>query len=126
MSDDNAAAAAAAIQDDENSPIIKSNRQMLLVIYILFAIGLVTGGLAGLVGVIMSHLKRADCAGTWLDSHHRWLQRTFWFGLLWAVVSIATWVFILGIVLAIATSIWTIYRIVRGFLAFNDGKPMYQ
>lgn len=117
-----------------------------LVAYALFGIAAITGlvssglvhfaplvALAGIIGVIVAYVKRGEARGTWVESHFDWLIGTFWWSLLWDVVAIVVgvltfWILGLGILLAIvilaATSIWVIYRVVRGYLAFKDSQPV--
>jgi uncharacterized membrane protein len=113
-------------------------------IYLLHALSLLTGilGAATVIGaflvgwpsilaVILNYVKRNEANGTWLESHFRWQIRTFWFGLLWVALCGAFIVLTLGIGILIAwlpltfIAIWFIYRIVRGWLALNDRRPMY-
>jgi uncharacterized membrane protein len=90
------------------------------------------GGIVGLIGIIMAYVKRGDAAGTWLASHYRWLIRTFWFSLLWgcvgAIIFVLLAIVLIGIIIGaaiwIATALWVIYRIIRGYLLFNDSKPV--
>jgi uncharacterized membrane protein len=113
------------------------------IIYALHAFSLVTGiiGAATIVGmfltgwpsiiaVIINYVKQSDVKGTYLESHFRWQIRTFWYALLWCVVSVLLFVTVLGIPIAfailVALSAWLIYRIARGWLNLNAGKPMYQ
>src|SRR5687768_14700676 len=112
-------------------------------IYALHAFSLLTGilGAATVVGafltgwpsviaVILNYVKRSDVRGTWLESHFRWQLRTFWFGALWVGLCILFVLVTLGIGLLvawiplIAVSVWFIYRIVRGWLALREGRPM--
>lgn len=79
-----------------------------------------------IVAVIINYIKIDDVRGTWLESHFRWQIRTFWFGLLWAVVGAITFLLLVGYLVLVADAIWVIYRIVKGWLSLNDGKPMYQ
>ena len=85
-------------------------------------------GLPSIVAVILNYLKRAEARGTFLESHFRWQIRTFWFTLLWCVIGgllIATVIGApLAILLFIAVGVWVIYRVVRGWLALKDGKPL--
>src|SRR5262247_4042657 len=112
-------------------------------IYALHAFSLLTGilgaatvvgafltGWPSIIAVILNYVKRSDVRGTWLESHFRWQIRTFWFGLLW--ISLC-WLFILatlGIGILIAwlpialVGLWFIYRIARGWMALNEGRPM--
>ena len=88
-------------------------------------------GWPSIIAVILNYVKRGDVRGTWLDSHFRWQLRTFWFGLLWISLCVLFIIFTLGIGILIAwlpiglVGFWFIYRIIRGWLALNDRKPMY-
>jgi uncharacterized membrane protein len=89
-------------------------------------------GWPSIIAVIINYVKRSEAQGTWLESHFRWQIRTFWFALLWAaivavvslvlaavLIGFATWA--IGV---IALGIWAVYRIARGWLRLNDGKPI--
>ena len=116
-----------------------------LIVYVLYAIAAVVPllahgfplvlplfGVIGIVGVIIAYVKRGEAAGTWLASHYRWLIRTFWFSLLWGLVGLLLFlvfaIVIVGLLLGplvwIATSIWVLYRLIRGYLLFKDSKPV--
>jgi uncharacterized membrane protein len=114
------------------------------VIYLLHAFSLLTGiiGAASVIGafligwpsiiaVILNYVKRDEARGTWLESHFRWQIRTFWFGLLWVSICVLFIIMTLGIGILIAwlplafITIWFIYRVVRGWLALRDRRPMY-
>jgi uncharacterized membrane protein len=86
-------------------------------------------GLPSIIAVVINYLKRDQAQGTFLESHFRWQIRTFWFALLWLVVGAMLFATFVGIPLALgvwfATGIWAIYRIVRGWLALRDRRPMY-
>ena len=86
----------------------------------------------GIVAIIMAHVKRADAAGTWLASHYRWLIRTFWFSILWgvlgAIIFAVLFIILIGIVIAyviwLATTIWVLYRLIKGYMLFKDSQPV--
>lgn len=116
-----------------------------LIVYALFAIaaigavvssGLVTFAplvvIAGIVGVIIAYVKRGEARGTWVASHFDWLIATFWWSLLWSLIVVVVGgililvlvgLIIIPVGLAIV-SIWVIYRVVRGYLAFNRSEPL--
>ncbi|MDW8470106.1 MAG: hypothetical protein RML56_15285 [Burkholderiales bacterium] len=81
-----------------------------------------------LVAVVLNYLKRAETAGTPLESHFRWPLRTFWFALPWALAGVALWATLVLIPLAFAvwagTGLWVAYRVARGWLALARGRPM--
>ncbi len=88
-------------------------------------------GWPSLIAVVLNYVKRGDVRGTWLESHFRWQIRTFWYGLLWVALcflfialTLGLGILIVWIPLAIV-SVWFIYRIVRGWLALREGRPMY-
>ena len=88
-------------------------------------------GWPSIIAVILNYVKRGDVRGTWLESHFRWQIRTFWFGLLWISLCVLFIIFTFGIGILIAwlpiglVGLWFIYRIVRGWMALNDRRPMY-
>jgi len=81
-------------------------------------------GLSAIVAVVINYVKQEEVAGTWLESHFRWQIRTFWYGLLWGVIGLLLFVVVVGWFVLMADAIWIIYRIVKGWLNLNDGKPM--
>ena len=87
------------------------------------------GGLPSIIAVIMNYARRSATRGTYLESHFRWQIRTFWYALLWAVVCGLVMFTIIGIPIALvglaALGIWIAYRVIRGWLALKDGRPMY-
>jgi uncharacterized membrane protein len=113
-------------------------------IYALHAFSLLTGilgaatvvgafliGWPSLIAVILNYVKRSEVRGTWLESHFRWQIRTFWYGLLWISLcglfvlgTLGIGVLIVWIPIAIL-SVWFVYRIVRGWMALTNNKPMY-
>jgi uncharacterized membrane protein len=113
-------------------------------VYALHAFSLLTGivgtatvvgafltGWPSIIAVILNYVKRGDARGTWLESHFRWQIRTFWFGLLWVGLCLSFVVITFGIGMIVAwlplaiVTLWFIYRVVRGWVALNDRRPMY-
>lgn len=116
------------VADDER---MRSNRTLTMVIYGLYALGLLTGMLTSIIAVIINYVKADDVRGTWLESHFRWQIRTFWYSLLWGALIVVFVLVTLGVGMLIAwvpcaiLAIWHIYRLVKGFLYLSDNKPMY-
>lgn len=102
---------------------LKPLKTLASVVYILYALSYFTG-ITAIVGIIINYVKKEDVTGTWLESHFRWQIRTFWFGLLWAVIGGLTAFILVGFAVLFANFCWIIYRIVKGWLNLNDGKPM--
>ncbi len=78
------------------------------------------------VAFILDLVKRDDARGTWQESHFSWrIRSVLWAGVLY-VVTIPLWLLFVipGWIAWIAISVWFLYRVVRGWLALNDRKPM--
>lgn len=102
---------------------LRSLKTLTMVVYALQAAGFFVG-LTWIVAIVMNYVKREDVAGTWLESHFTWQIRTFWFGLLWGLVGGLLTLVLVGFLILLAAGVWIIYRIVKGWLNLNDGKPM--
>jgi len=129
----------AAVSIAEPSPGLVSAAHLVYALHSLsILIGVLTAatvigafvfGLPSIVAVIISYVKRAEARGTFLESHFRWQIRTFWFAVVWCVIGGIFFLTLVGIPIALAiffgAGLWAIYRIVRGWLALRDHKPMY-
>ncbi len=115
--------------------------QLTHIIYGLHAIAVLVGvtsaatvaggfvfGLPSLVAVFINYLKRSDVKGTWLESHFRWQIRTFWFTFLWLIVYGLLIITIIGIPIAwimiALLGLWVGYRVIRGWVALGDNRPL--
>jgi uncharacterized membrane protein len=92
-------------------------------------IGGFLGSVPSIIAVILSYVKRGDARGSWAESHFRWQIRTFWFALLWLLVSVLLIVSLVGapvgLAVLITVTVWLIYRIARGWIRLLDRQPMY-
>jgi uncharacterized membrane protein len=98
-------------------------KQLTMITYILYAVSWVVG-ITAIVAIVINYVKRDDTVGTIYESHFTWQIRTFWWSLLWAVIGFALAFVLVGIPILVADAIWVIYRIVKGFLNWNEDKPM--
>jgi uncharacterized membrane protein len=112
-----------------------------LVVYLLFGFAAIAGivghgmlvgapllTLVGVIAVIVAYITRSDAQRTWAQSHLTWLIGTFWWSLLWNCIGWVLAVTLIGLPVAlaiwIATTIWVIYRVIRGFLYFHRSEPI--
>ncbi|RLJ68308.1 DUF4870 family protein [Sulfurisoma sediminicola] len=109
---------------DEES--LRKLKNVALAGYALQALAFFLGGIPSIVAIVLAYVKRDDARGTWLESHFRWQIRTFWFALLGGFIGVVTLIILVGWLVLVATTVWVIYRIVKGWLALNDGKPLPQ
>lgn len=118
MSDPNTPSAAPRKTDGWLDPGV-TNVQL---IYILYLVGLVIG-ISTLVGIVLAYVNRGRSA-PWLETHYTWAIRTFWIGLLYAVVSFLLMFLVVGFLTAIATVIWFIVRCIIGLQAAGRNDPI--
>lgn len=85
-------------------------------------------GWPSIIGVIINLVKRNEVRGTYLDSHFSWQLRTFFYAALWLLVIGLLIITIIGIpvawIVGVIVGIWVLYRIVRGWLALVDRRPV--
>ena len=110
-------------------------------IYALHAFAVFTGvvGSATILGsfiasvpsiaaVIINYVKQGAVRDTWLESHFRWQIRTFWFAVLWVMVAVVMIMTIIGLPFGLlvlgVTSLWVLYRVVRGWWALSQRQAM--
>ena len=104
-----------------------SLRTICLAAYGLFALGFLTSGVfafATLAAIIIVYVKRSDAAGTIYATHLDWLMTTFLWSLLWLVISFLLTFILIGWLGILATVVWVLYRLIKGFLLLVDGKPV--
>jgi uncharacterized membrane protein len=103
---------------------LASLKQVTMVVYALQALGFLTGGVTAVVAIIVNYVKREDVAGTIYQSHFDWQIRTFWWGLLWGVIGMLLIIVVVGFAVLFAGWVWTVYRVVKGWLKLTEGKPV--
>lgn len=101
-----------------------SLKNLMHVIYALFSVGMVSAvfSLAAIAAVVVAYYKRSEVAGTVYAAHFDWIIKTFWWGLLWFIVSWILTIVFIGWVTGLITLIWVYYRLAKGWLAHCDGK----
>ncbi len=94
----------------------------VMVIYILYLASLVIG-VSGLVGIVLAYVNRSK-AGGYIETHYTWLIRTFWIGVLYALISAVLMMLVVGFVLMFAVAVWFIVRCIIGLQALGRNEPI--
>ena len=124
-------------------PITPQDNLLLLthIIYALHALSVIMGLIGSafvitsfltswpsIIAIIINYTKRNAVRDTYLDSHFSWQIRTFWFAFLWMIFAVILFITVFGIALSyiitVGAGLWVSYRIIRGWLALNEGRPM--
>jgi uncharacterized membrane protein len=108
---------------------LSSLRKLMHILYALYAIFWLTGGITALIAIVIDYVKRDDARGSLYASHFAWQIRSFWWSVVWGVLGGVLFATVVLMPLAFAVwgvlSLWMLYRIVKGWLYLNDSKPMY-
>jgi len=105
------------------SPVDDKQKNLVLLVYILQALSFLVG-ISAIAGVIINYLKRDDVKGTWLETHFNWQIKTFWYALLGWFIGFVLVIIGIGVLILGAVTLWYIYRIIKGWLAYNDAKAL--
>lgn len=130
--------------DDKQRSLVTYNH----VTYLLYVLSYFTAGLLWIVPIVMNYARRHAADGTWLATHFDWQIKTFWYsivffaigGLLLIVAFGGIGISVisdsgnlalgsilltgLGLMIIAFTFIWHLYRIVRGWIALTDDRPV--
>lgn len=98
------------------------DKSLALIAYILHLFGAATL-VSSIAALVINYVKRGNTSEV-LDTHHRWMIRTFWWGLFWCVVAFILAIILVGFLIYGIVAIWWIYRHVRGLLALAENKPL--
>jgi uncharacterized membrane protein len=112
---------------DDTAGRERSNLTLLThVLYALHTASWFSAGIFSVIAIIINYVKRPDLPDEFFRSHYRWQSRSFWFTLLWLVLASPLWalLFFPGAVAYAVIGFWYLYRFVRGWWSFSDGKPM--
>jgi uncharacterized membrane protein len=107
---------------DQSQQPAMSDKQLALIVYILYLASYVVG-ITGLIGVIIAHVK-VGSADALLRTHYQFQIRTFWIGVLYIVVGAVLVLVVVGIAVLLWWFIWSLIRNVKGVLALNENKPI--
>ena len=92
-------------------------------VYGLYLVSFVVGISGIIVGLIVAYASRSN-ARPMAESHYTFLIRTFWIGLLYALVSSILAIFFFGLILLFATAIWIVVRCVIGLQKVSANQPI--
>jgi uncharacterized membrane protein len=90
-------------------------------------------GIPSIIAVIMNYARQSEARGTYLESHFSWQIRTFWFAVLWGLIIFGMSLVLMLILIGFVTlpaglallGVWVIYRVIRGWLALRERRPVY-
>ncbi|MGP9791954.1 DUF4870 family protein [Roseinatronobacter sp. NSM] len=102
-------------------PHLQADLGAARIIYILFGLGFFLPLLTA-AGVIYGYMSRGKSSA--LDSHIRFQLRTFWIGFAMVITGGILAVFMVGYLILLFWFLWTVIRIISGFLTAGKGHPV--
>jgi uncharacterized membrane protein len=85
-------------------------------------------GMLSFIPLIVNYIKRDDSAGSFVETHHSWQIRSFWWYLGWMVIGFFP--FFTIILMPLAWLIWSLawlwkaYRLIKGMIYLNENRAM--
>jgi uncharacterized membrane protein len=115
----------------ERDASLKTIGHISYALHAIVAVGAVLPGVQAsvlllLAAFVLDMVKRDDARGTWQESHFSWrIRSVLWAGVLYLVTSWLWLLFLIpGWIAWGLISVWFLYRVIRGWLALSNGKPM--
>jgi uncharacterized membrane protein len=105
-----------------SSTVFSDERQMAMIIYILFLVGFPTFHVATIVGLVLAYVNR-DGSPEWLRSHYTLQIRTFWIGLLYFFIACACLFILIGVPMLLAVAVWYVVRCALGISRLLKNEP---
>jgi uncharacterized membrane protein len=101
-------------------------RTLTHVMYALHTVTWFSAGIFSVIAIIINLAKFGDLPDDFYRSHWRWQSRTFWFTLIALAITWPLWLlFVLpGWIAWTVIGLWYLYRCLRGWISFNDGRAM--
>ncbi|MEH0742598.1 hypothetical protein H4F05_13875 [Vibrio cholerae] len=107
---------------EEGAADLSSIRTHVLITYGLLLLGVFTGGLLSIAGVIWAYVKRADAKGTVFESHFSNATKTFWVSVILSILGVLTLVFVVGYIVLLAALVYSLYKYIKGIARAIDSK----
>lgn len=108
---------------DSSGELNGDQKTIALIAYVLYGLGVFGLVLPAIAAIIVNYIKVDDTLPLY-SNHHRWMIRTFWWGLLWSFIGGALAFVGIGFVILFGVWVWWLYRIIRGALALNENKTV--
>ena len=106
------------------STIEKSEKTPPTAVYLCYAASFLYG-FTMIVGVIIAYLSRGGATGKWYCSHFDYQIFLFWKSLGWFLLGVVlSFFFGLGVLIIVATYLWVLFKIIKGWRLLAEGKAV--
>jgi uncharacterized membrane protein len=106
---------------DVKSP---GDRTVMHVLYGMHTVAWASLGTLAVIALIVNYIRRADETDALYAAHHSYMIATFWWTVLWLVLTSPLYLLLIlpGVIAHAIVGLWYLYRCIRGWLRFNDGR----
>jgi uncharacterized membrane protein len=99
------------------------DRTLMHVLYGLHTFAWASMGTLAVIALIANYIRRSEEQDPFYASHHSYMIATFWWTVLWLLVTSPLWLLILpGAIAYTIIGLWYLYRCLRGWLRFADDR----
>jgi uncharacterized membrane protein len=103
------------------------DRTVMHVLYGLHTVAWASMGALAVIALIVNYIRRADEHDPLYLSHHNYMIATFWWTVLWLLLAAPLWLLLFapGAIAYAIVGLWYLYRCIRGWLRFTEGRPPF-
>jgi len=100
------------------------DRTVMHVLYGLHTIAWASMGTLAVIALIANYIKRADEQDATYAAHHSYMIATFWWTVLWLLVTGPLWFLLVfpGAAAWTIVGLWYLYRCLRGWMRFAEDR----
>ncbi|HKB54276.1 MAG TPA: hypothetical protein VKD22_09760 [Ramlibacter sp.] len=99
-------------------------RTTMQVLYAMHTLAPFTLWSLSVLALVVHYVKRSDEHDPLYLAHHNYMIGTVWWTILWLALALPLWLLLVvpGLVAYTIIGLWYLYRCLRGWLRFNDGR----
>ena len=103
------------------------DKTIMHVLYGLHTLAWFSAGMFAVIALVLNYVKRSDEEDPLYVMHHNYMISTFWWTLLWLIVSLPLYLLLVfpGVIAWTIIGLWYLYRCIKGWLRFNDNRPPF-
>ena len=115
------------MSDSDHAPFpvkTENDRTVMHVLYAMHTVAPFTLWSLSVLALIVNYIRRGDELDAFYLAHHGYMIRTFWWAILWLVLSTPLYLLFVfpGFIAWFVVGAWYLYRCIRGWIRFNDNR----
>jgi uncharacterized membrane protein len=109
------------------APKSSSDRTVMHILYGLHTAAWASMYTLAVVALIINYIRKSDEMDHLYSEHHRYMISTFWWAMLWFLVTSPLYLLLLlpGVIASGIVGLWYLYRCIKGWLRFVDNRSPY-